>query len=80
MLQHSGMYTDPRTAYEEKLMDSSCLICVFLATLEIAIVSTALVAITDDLESFGKSSWIITSYLLTWTGMSEHHVLRCKSQ
>ncbi|MCJ1358859.1 MAG: hypothetical protein MMC33_008859 [Icmadophila ericetorum] len=40
----------------------------FLATLEIFIVSTALVAITDDLHSFGRSSWIVSSYLLTYAG------------
>ncbi|GKZ95483.1 hypothetical protein AnigIFM59636_009490 [Aspergillus niger] len=34
--------------------------------LEGTIVSTSLVAITDDLRGFGRSSWIITSYLLTY--------------
>ncbi|PQE25648.1 major facilitator superfamily transporter protein [Rutstroemia sp. NJR-2017a BBW] len=41
--------------------------CVFLANLEVAIVSTSLVAITDDLQSFERSNWIISSYLLTYT-------------
>ncbi|GLA48868.1 hypothetical protein AnigIFM63604_004452 [Aspergillus niger] len=36
--------------------------------LEGTIVSTSLVAITDDLRGFGRSSWIITSYLLTYAG------------
>ncbi|PVI04203.1 MFS general substrate transporter [Periconia macrospinosa] len=31
-------------------------------------VGTALVAITDDLQNFVISSWIVTSYLLTYTG------------
>ncbi|PYH29136.1 MFS general substrate transporter [Aspergillus neoniger CBS 115656] len=38
----------------------------FLTGLESTIVSTSLVAITDDLRGFGRSSWIITSYLLTY--------------
>ncbi|KAI9644355.1 hypothetical protein NHQ30_007712 [Ciborinia camelliae] len=42
--------------------------CVFLANLEVAIVSTSLVAITDDLKSFARSTWIITAYILTYTG------------
>lgn len=46
----------------------SCTLCIFLANLEVAIVSTALVAITDDLKSFGQGSWIISAYLLTYTG------------
>ncbi|TVY46233.1 Efflux pump FUS6 [Lachnellula cervina] len=46
----------------------SSTLCVFLANLEVSIVSTSLVPITDDLKSFGRSSWIITSYLLTYTG------------
>ncbi|KAI2827346.1 hypothetical protein CBS76997_10533 [Aspergillus niger] len=40
----------------------------FLTGLEGTIVSTSLVAITDDLRGFGRSSWIITSYLLTYAG------------
>ncbi|MCJ1356673.1 MAG: hypothetical protein MMC33_006668 [Icmadophila ericetorum] len=44
-----------------------CISC-FLANLEITIVSTALVAITDSLKDFGQSSWIITSYLITYCG------------
>ncbi|OJI85991.1 hypothetical protein ASPTUDRAFT_922461 [Aspergillus tubingensis CBS 134.48] len=40
----------------------------FLTGLESTIVSTSLVAITDDLRGFGRSSWIITSYLLTYAG------------
>jgi MFS family permease len=42
-------------------------IALFLGNLEISIVSTSLVSITDDLKHFGQSSWIVTSYLLTYT-------------
>jgi MFS family permease len=40
----------------------------FLSTLEVTIVSTSLVSITNALNGFDKSSWIVTSYLLTYTG------------
>lgn len=40
----------------------------FLTSLETTIVSTSLVAITDDLLGFGQGSWIITGYLLTYAG------------
>jgi len=49
------------------LVLSLCL-CLFLSTLESTVVGTALVAITDDLQGFDISSWIVTSYLLTYTG------------
>ncbi|OJJ38042.1 hypothetical protein ASPWEDRAFT_734149 [Aspergillus wentii DTO 134E9] len=40
----------------------------FLTALEVSIVSTSLVTITNDLQGFDHSSWVITSYLLTYTG------------
>lgn len=45
----------------------------FLATMEVSIVSTALVAITDDLGDFGQSTWVVISYLLTYTGLFYIH-------
>ncbi|KAI0883457.1 putative multidrug resistance protein fnx1 [Annulohypoxylon maeteangense] len=39
----------------------------FLVNLEISIVSTSLVSITDDLKGFSQSSWVVTAYLLTYT-------------
>ncbi|WPH03891.1 Hypothetical protein R9X50_00677400 [Acrodontium crateriforme] len=39
-----------------------------LSTLETTIVSTALVSITNDLDGFSQRDWIVTSYLLTYTG------------
>ncbi|KAL8746695.1 MAG: hypothetical protein Q9190_001319 [Brigantiaea leucoxantha] len=41
---------------------------VFLSTIETTIVSTALVAITNTLNGFQKNNWIVTSYLLTYSG------------
>ncbi|KAK4160346.1 putative efflux pump antibiotic resistance protein [Cladorrhinum sp. PSN259] len=46
----------------------SLCICIFLSTVEIAIVSTSLVTISADLRGFDKSNWIITAYLSAFTG------------
>ena len=43
-------------------------LAVFLPGLELTIVATSLVNITDDLLGFDRSSWIITAYLVTYTG------------
>lgn len=40
----------------------------FLSTLETTIVSTSLVSITNALHGFEQRDWIVTSYLLTYTG------------
>lgn len=40
-----------------------------LSTLETTIVSTSLVSIVDDLHGFDRSGWLVTSYLLTYTGI-----------
>ncbi|KAF7881905.1 uncharacterized protein EAF02_006593 [Botrytis sinoallii] len=37
-----------------------------LSSLDITIVSTALVTISDDLQAFDQSSWIVNSYLTTY--------------
>ncbi|KAH8426393.1 uncharacterized protein LDX57_004131 [Aspergillus melleus] len=43
-------------------------ISLYLVNLEVTIVSTSLVTITDDLGGFNKTSWIVTAYLTTYTG------------
>ena len=43
-------------------------LALFLSVLESTIISTSLVAITDALDGFHKSSWVVTVYLLTYTG------------
>ena len=40
-----------------------------LSTLETTIVGTALVSIVDSLHGFDKASWIVTAYLVTYTGI-----------
>ncbi|KAF5868960.1 putative efflux pump antibiotic resistance protein [Botrytis fragariae] len=60
---------------EQALIDSTlegwrfqmCL-SLFLSQLEAKIVSTSLVSITDSLRAFSISSWVVTVYLLTYTG------------
>jgi hypothetical protein len=39
-----------------------------LSTLETTIVSTSLVSITNALSGFENRDWVVTSYLLTYTG------------
>lgn len=41
---------------------------IFLSALDITIVSTSLVSITNDLQAFEDSSWIVTSYLVSYSG------------
>lgn len=48
----------------------SLLLALLLANLEVTIVSTSLIPITNDLLGFNETSWIVTSYLLTYTGMN----------
>lgn len=48
----------------------------FLSQVEYTIVSTSLVSITDSLHSFSTSSWIVTAYLLTYTGTWLLHIER----
>lgn len=49
----------------------------FLTNLEIPIVTTSLVAITNDFGRFDNVGWIISSYLLGYVGMEPqiHHAL-----
>lgn len=46
---------------------SLCL-SLLLSALETTIVSTSLVSITNALGGFGQRDWVVTSYLLTYTG------------
>jgi len=41
---------------------------VFLPSLEVSVVSTSLVTISNDLNEYDRSSWIITAYLITYSG------------
>ncbi|KAI0430861.1 major facilitator superfamily transporter [Xylaria sp. FL1042] len=43
-------------------------VSLLLSTLDTTIVSTSLVSIVNDLHGFDRSGWVVTSYLLTYTG------------
>ncbi|KAF2093099.1 drug resistance transporter EmrB/QacA subfamily [Rhizodiscina lignyota] len=43
-------------------------VALFLSTLETTIVSTSLISITDAINGFRLRDWIVTAYLLTYTG------------
>ncbi|KAF2179434.1 MFS general substrate transporter [Zopfia rhizophila CBS 207.26] len=44
-------------------------IAIFLTNLEVPIVTTSLVNITNDFGGFGKAPWIVSSYLLGYVGV-----------
>ena len=58
------------TALRKVLSDLIYSLCIalFLSSLELSVVSTSLVAITNDLHGFSRSSWVVTAYLLTYFG------------
>ena len=43
-----------------------------------SIVSTSLISITDDLKGFSQGSWVVTAYLITYTGKILTRSLRGK--
>ncbi|KAI0898913.1 putative multidrug resistance protein fnx1 [Annulohypoxylon nitens] len=43
-------------------------LCLFLVELETTIVGTALMSMANDLNDFSKSGWVISGYLITYTG------------
>lgn len=48
---------------------NSVAIMMFITNMEIPVLITALVAITEDLGGFGDVSWVVSSYLLGYVGM-----------
>ncbi|TRX97449.1 hypothetical protein FHL15_001727 [Xylaria flabelliformis] len=44
-------------------------LCLFLTNIEIPIVTTALVSITNDLGAFDRASWVISAYLLGYVSV-----------
>ena len=47
----------------------SVALCMFLVNIEVSILGTSLVPITDDLQGFRQSGWVVTGYLITYTSM-----------
>ncbi|EED14417.1 efflux pump antibiotic resistance protein, putative [Talaromyces stipitatus ATCC 10500] len=50
------------------LLTAGMWLALFLSTVETTIVGTSLVSITNALGGFDKRDWVVTSYLLTYTG------------
>ena len=40
----------------------------FLVNMEVAVIGTSLIAITNDLNGFAQMGWVVTGYLITYTG------------
>ncbi|KAK0625390.1 putative multidrug resistance protein fnx1 [Bombardia bombarda] len=58
------------TGWREHAILTGIVLGLLFIHLEVTIVATSLVAITDDLGGFGQSSWIFTAYLITYiTGL-----------
>lgn len=39
----------------------------FLVNIEVSIVGTSLISITNDLHNFKQGEWVVTGYLITYT-------------
>ncbi|KAF7879093.1 hypothetical protein EAF04_000293 [Stromatinia cepivora] len=69
-------YNDPNgnpkkghlTGWRLKITILAVCLGLFLPNFEVSIVSTSLVSITNDLKGFGQASWVVTAYLITYTG------------
>lgn len=48
-----------------------------LVNIEISIIGTSLVSITNDLQGFSQMGWVVTGYLITYTGNS-HWLDSCR--
>lgn len=46
--------------------------------MEIPIVTTSIVGITNDLQGFSQSSWLTAAYLLTYVGTALHSTFSIK--
>ncbi|CAI6237031.1 unnamed protein product [Periconia digitata] len=64
---HSQDISHYLTGWRLHLLTTGLCLGIFLVNFEISIVSTSLVSITNDLQHFSQSSWVVTAYLLTYT-------------
>ncbi|KAK3390170.1 major facilitator superfamily transporter [Podospora didyma] len=56
------------TGWRLHALTAGLCLSLLLSTLETTIVSTSLVSIINALQGFSQSGWVVTSYLLTYTG------------
>ncbi|KAK4184619.1 major facilitator superfamily transporter [Podospora australis] len=57
-----------QTGWRLHALTAGLCLSLLLSTLETTIVSTSLVSIVNALRGFGQAGWVVTSYLLTYTG------------
>jgi hypothetical protein len=50
------------------LINTGLIISMFIVQMDSSIISTSVVAITDQLGGYEKSSWLFTAYLITYCG------------
>jgi MFS family permease len=58
----------PPQSLEKLLTLSSLMICIYMVNVEVTIVSTSLITIANGFHSFNRTSWVVTGYLITYTG------------
>ncbi|OJJ46831.1 hypothetical protein ASPZODRAFT_24938 [Penicilliopsis zonata CBS 506.65] len=56
------------TGWRLHITTLALLINLYLVNLETTIVSTSLVTIADEMQAFNRTTWIVTGYLITYTG------------
>ncbi|KAK4161241.1 major facilitator superfamily domain-containing protein [Cladorrhinum sp. PSN259] len=64
-LQRAKVY---QTGWRLHLLTAGLCLSLLLSTLETTIVSTSLVSMVNALDGFSQANWVVTSYLLTYTG------------
>ena len=47
--------------------NSSLSLCMLLVNIEVSIIGTSLISITNDLHGFSQMGWVVTGYLITYT-------------
>lgn len=55
------------TGWKSHVIMAALGLALFLVNLELTIIGTALVSITNDLNDFVRASWVVTAYLITYT-------------
>ncbi|KAI2783795.1 putative multidrug resistance protein fnx1 [Daldinia loculata] len=55
------------TGWKSHVIMAALGLALFLVNLELTIIGTALVSITNDLNDYLKASWVVTAYLITYT-------------
>ncbi|KAM3150211.1 hypothetical protein ABEW05_009498 [Botrytis cinerea] len=67
-IAHEGVSSQPSTVYLKgarlHIITAAIFLSLFITNLEIPIVTTSLVSITDDLNSFNEVNWIASAYML----------------